>query len=190
MPPEPPVPPLPVPPEPLVPPLFVVVGVDVLPPHDTSPAARTMVNVSTRNPRIKTGAPACCRRTSTNMNEMRQIPNSTIVHAALPPYTGPARDGGAEISIDVAGGADFRVTVHVVEVPVAVFSELGLKLLQSSQLGAAPPVSASMQLNVIDPLTLPPGVNVTLKVAVGLAADKFAESGVIEAPASMAAVIL
>lgn len=63
-PPEPPVPPVPpvtpvppeVPVEPLVPVVLVVLGLEVLPPQETSPAPSARANVITSKPRVTTAA--------------------------------------------------------------------------------------------------------------------------------------
>ena len=83
-PPEPPVPPPvppvpPLPPEPLV--LVVVLGLEVLPPQETIPAASTSVSVITRKPRMITAALTLRRPIANIVMEIRQNAASAIPHA-------------------------------------------------------------------------------------------------------------
>lgn len=73
-------PPLPL--EPLVPVVLVVLGLDVLPPQETIPAASARVSVITRRPRMTTAALSSLRRpTHRIVMEIRQNAASAILHA-------------------------------------------------------------------------------------------------------------
>jgi hypothetical protein len=168
--------PVPLPPEPVV---RVVLVLDVLPSQETSPAARTTVSVITRNPRIKAAAlnPRCRPAVSIAIT-IRHSAAKAMLHAIGLPNAGRLCEEGGEVSTPLVGVAP-RITVHVVELPWERLSGCGLKLLQESQLGGAPPVSASRQERVTDPEKLL-GFTVMVKVAVEFAAERLAELGEIE----------
>lgn len=155
-PPEPPVPPLPpvppVPPEPLVPVVVVVLGLEVLPPQETIPAASARVSVITRKPRMTIAALSSLRRLMASIvMEIRQNAAKARLATIGLPYIGRLREGGAEMNMLLVG-VPIRVNVSVSVIPCAVLSGCGLNM-HVSQLGSWPFDFASVftQENVIGP---------------------------------------
>jgi len=154
-PPEPPDPDPPLPPVLPVPPVLVVVvlGVDVLPPQDTSAVARTIVKVITKKPRKTTAALSLCRRPRVNIVSIMQSAARAIVQADAirNPETNPGTvyGAGGEARLELVG-VETSVRVNCV-VNDCAGSGLGLKL-QPNQAGRGPPVSASKQESVRDPV--------------------------------------
>jgi len=151
------------PPVPPVPPVVPLVLFDVPPPQETSPAASTIVNVMTRNPRIRIALPRSRRRPMANKSiVIRERVTRVILHAIDLPNTGRLCAEGAEINIPLVG-VPCRVMVNVSVLPTAGLRVGGLKL-QASQLGSAAFLSASRQEKVIGAVK-PFTVMVTFAVA-------------------------
>ena len=98
-------------------PVVLVLGVDVCPPQETRPAARTMVRVITKKPRANTAALNFWRLPRVNIVSIMQRAASTIVHADAmrnpEPNPGTPYGEGGEVRNE-AVGVDVSVSVSVV----------------------------------------------------------------------------
>lgn len=164
---------MPVPVLPLEPLVLVVLGLDVLPPHETSPAANTTVSVITAKPRRRTAALVFWRRPQAKIAIIINPSTATAAPAnAMGLFCGgEVCDEGADIMLVV--GVDARVIVSISVAFGEALSGFGLNV-QVNHAGRAAPVSAFRQEKLIEPEK---PLTVTVKFADGVDADKFALAG-------------
>jgi hypothetical protein len=137
--------------EPLVPVVLVVLGLEVLPPQETSAAPSANVNVTTRKPRITTAVLSFWRRPSASIViAIRPNAANPILNATGLPKSGRMCEEGPETNMLVVG-VPVRVNVRVSVVLCAVLSVGGLNV-HVSQLGSVEEfVSTSKQEKVTGP---------------------------------------
>ena len=131
--------------------MLVVLGLEVLPPQETIPAASANVSAITKKPRMTTAALSSLRRPIASIvRKMRQNAAGAILHAIGLPSLGRTCEEGPEINM-LAVGAPARVNMSVSVVLCEVSRGCGLNV-HVSQLGSVEEfVSTSKQEKVTGP---------------------------------------
>jgi hypothetical protein len=158
--------------------VVVELGLEVLPPQETSAVARTTVSTMTAKPRTKTAVGVCWRRLMKSATiAVNESMAKTSVKAAGMLYGGVLGGRGADSNMPLVG-VPARVMVNM-SVLLCVGLRVGGEKLQVNHAGSAALVSASIQENVIGP-EKPPGFTVTVNCWDRFEADKLAELGETE----------